>query len=730
MNPCIRLTLILLILIPGCAAYKELEPDPKLSALERGYIELKDGKDNFELDKDNKYFITFPSPPAAHFYLVLVTPAKPAVRAFLTSTFNNGRGPITPIPDEQTRNDSVSVYAIDWTTPVYHWVIDSVKNDLVLALRYRYVPQWRYRFENKYAEFQDILAANTLDRSTYLSIDANFNVDRIDIAREVARIEGKTANLTPMNDELLRLESIFPQDIAASRDTAYQKYLVFKGNVDDELTFQNDYAAILGLFKREKETRGDPGKFLEEIPHFTQVLSQKERFTAGSRAKASRVLLDRLAEVKPYLENNLRTKSDIKRISPQPSAELVGGLYQACGQRIPAESESIIRFINRFNAEVEALEAANRKFEELQAYFNSQISSPTESFYTNLIAQAGNIKGSIPEDQTSRFERYGTFTCAVLLAREIMNASNRANDLQSMFQTAHMTTNAIGSNAFRSAELQLRELHETRGLSDSRDIASQRLTLVKTLEDNLFNAVRTASRQRIDAFIKEHEMAIDGVAGLHADSAFLPVYELTFASAGSSSLLQKKRDIDGYLEDIKFNRFPESSIRSIYNEFNRNMRDRGVEKARAIVEHGKFYRGADKQIKGMIDECDVDAAKWIVKPREYRRLLALPVTSNQRGVNEYVFRIRLQIPSEAQFPVFDVTLKLPKEIADKAGQQQWYEAITIDRKHLLAAHEPCFIQGVTVCPRWTPDVERVSTRGLSGVVEPAEGGAITSRGFP
>jgi hypothetical protein len=135
------------------------------------------------------------------------------------------------------------------------------------------------------------------------------------------------------------------------------------------------------------------------------------------------------------------------------------------------------------------------------------------------------------------------------------------------------------------------------------------------------------------------------------------VYQLTFSSAGPGDLLQKKRQIDSYLENIKFNQFPESSIKSIYADFSRNSRDRGVEKARAIVEHGRYYRGADKQVKGLITECDVEAAKWVVRPAEYRKLFALPVTSNKQGTNEYMFRIQLQIPSEAQFPVFDINLK-------------------------------------------------------------------------
>jgi hypothetical protein len=40
--------------------------------------------------------------------------------------------------------------------------------------------------------------------------------------------------------------------------------------------------------------------------------------------------------------------------------------------------------------------------------------------------------------------------------------------------------------------------------------------------------------------------------------------------------------------------------------------------------------------------------------------------------------LNIQIPSDAKFPVFDVNIKLPREVASKAGQQQWYDKITMN----------------------------------------------------
>lgn len=667
------------LILTGCATFKELEPDPEILPAERGYVELKDGKEFFELDKDGKYFMKFPGPQRDHFYLVLTTPTKPFVHTYLTGTFDDGKGPIVAIPDEASSRDSILVYPIEANVATYYWVIDTVRSDVVLGMRYRYVPQWRYTFENKHAEFRDVLADNKVDRATYNSIDGGFDVNRLDLMREIPYVESRTANLSRMNDELLRLENVFPPDIAASRDTAYAQYVALRGEVDDELSFQSNYTAVLDLLKREQDTRGNVPRFLESVRYFTSFVAQRDRFSQGVIMRVSILLLDRLAEVAPYLDNVVRTKSDIRKISPEPDADEVRALYSACGQPIPRVTENVLRFVNRFNTEVDGLEAMQRKLDALTSDFTANLSTATESFYVDMASRAREIRTSAPEPRTATFEPYRTYACAVMLSREIVSATNTAGDFEMMYQGAGAVAGYLNTREWRAAEMRLRELHETPGTSNTPDVSAQRSALVGRLENDIFVDVRSSSVRRIDAFIKTNEMAIDNVPTLYADSAFRPVYQLTFSSAGAMDLIRKRKEIEDYLDNIKFVRFPESSIKSIYNDFVRNMRDRGVEKARAIVEHGKFYKGSDKQVQGLITECDVQAAKWIIRPKDYRKLFALPVTNNTQGVNEYMFRIRLQIPSEAQFPVFDVHLKLPEEVAEKANREQWYESITIDK---------------------------------------------------
>ena len=88
------------------------------------------------------------------------------------------------------------------------------------------------------------------------------------------------------------------------------------------------------------------------------------------------------------------------------------------------------------------------------------------------------------------------------------------------------------------------------------------------------------------------------------------------------------------------------------------------------------------EIKNLIAECDPYAAKWITKAKQYRKVFVLPTTSKPGGSNQYLMKINLQIPSDAKFPVYDVNVKLPMEIARHAGSKQWYKEITFNKKIL------------------------------------------------
>ncbi len=669
---------LLIVMLSGCAGYKELQPDPELIPAERGYIELKHGKDNFELKQGKKYLLKVPAPPDDHFFFLLVTPSKRAIYSTFSSSFDNGAGPA--IPDEAKSSDSISAFAVNKSVPMFFWVIDTVRSDFLMSLHVRYVPVWRYTFENMYNEYQQILSENTVDRATYNSINLDYDVDGIDFAREIPMVGGRTAKINAMHDQMLHLESVFPPNIASSRDTAYQQYVAFKSRVDDELSFQGNYLALLNLFKTEKDTRGNTPAFLDSAGYFAGVLKDPGRFPPAAMERVSHVLLRRLSDASRYLESGVQLKSDISRFADVPSVADLTTLYKECGGQIPPETERVIGFMSLFNTAADSLRAANAKYEALKNYFDAHTGTASESYCAELTGMAAGVRAAVPDPHAIGLDRYGSYNCAATLSRSITYSSNQADDLKAVYQSAGTVAGQTASKSWASSEPELRRLFEWQGTSNSPEVTRERSQLVTVLEVGIYDGVKTASEARVDGFITTHEGEYDKVAQLYADSAFRPVYDLSFSSTGPGGLAAKKKVIQDYLDQIKYIRFPEASIKNIYQEFTRNMADHGVEKARAIVKHGGFYKGTDKQIKGIVAECDPDIPKVITKPKEYRKLFAFPVSDNGDATNDYLFRIQLKIPSEAQFPVFDMNLKLPQEIAGKSTTRQWYESITIDKK--------------------------------------------------
>jgi hypothetical protein len=387
----------------------------------------------------------------------------------------------------------------------------------------------------------------------------------------------------------------------------------------------------------------------------------------------------RLNEAVPYYEQQLRNKKDVKPIVLDPPLEPVQNLYAASGREIPPAFTSLRSFVERFNLEAAALQSATTRLKELHALLDKTVTAPAGTFYAGIEASARDIRAGIPPAQAASNERYRGLEAASLLALELGKAGEQADDFQALFGTGAQISADITARSWWGAETRTRDLYTGKDGRTYASVERHRDKIVRWFEADIFNGVRNATRERLDAFVKLNESSYADVPRLYADSAFQPVYALTFSASGQAGLAQKKSQIDDYINRVRHFQFPEAAIRTIYADFSRDMNvPEGVDRARAVVEHGKEYKGADKQVLSMVTECDPSAPKWIVHPKEYRRLFALPVTSNRKGTNDYVFRLRLQIPSDAAFPVFDINIKLPKELAEAAGREQWYDLITIN----------------------------------------------------
>lgn len=669
-----------LLILAGCSAYKELTPKPELIPQERGYIELKDGDEFFTLDKDNKYFIKFPAPPTDNFVLVLTLNNKPIIGSHLTSIFDDGDMPQMRIPDEARGSDTLSVYAIDTRVLGFFWVIDTVRADTRLVMHYRYAPRWRYTFETRYAILKQTLRDNVIDRKVYESIGPGFTFDNFNFSREREAIDSRSSSLASARDELAKIGSLFPKDVINRRDTAYQQYTGLKSSVDDELQFQENYASTLRFFEREQASRGNTAAFVESAPVFAEFMAHLDRYRKPVADRAREVVVGRLTEIPPFYEGQIRTKDDVKKIVLRPSLDGVKKLYSACGVQLPADLRTLESFVERYNIEAGALEAASARLTDAEKTIQNNPAWLSDAFYVSLMGKMDEANSLLVDSQLDRFERQRGYPSVARLIQEMAATRAKATGLRGVYSRAKDAMTRLNASSWSETESLIRDLYSTVEFNALPAVRAQRNDIVTHLESELFSRVKKETETRVDAFVARNRMTIENVPGLYQDSSFIPIYQFTFSSAGPGAVQQRNKQIGDYLFQARHITFPETAIKGLYQDFVRNISNRGAEKARAIVDHGKEYQGTDKDVKAYISECDPTVAKWIVRAKEYRRVYTLPVTNNRQGANEYLLRLRLNIPSDAQFPVFDITVKLPQEIAAKAGSEQWYQAITINNK--------------------------------------------------
>lgn len=718
----------LIAFLSGCAAFQELEPVPPLQPAERGYIELRNDKENFLLKRNKQYFIKFPRPLNVNFYLVLRTNAKRDVHNYFTTTFHDGEPPILPIKDEAADQDTVSVFAVDTSNTFYFWVIDTVYQDISLNVRYRYAPQWRYTVENKYDYYYRVLVDNRYDRHTYEVMGPQFDFAVFDAAAEQQKLQQKNKLLSAMNDELLKLEKVFPANIASSNDTMYTRYVGLRDDTRGELKFQSDYDAILTIFRRESETRGNFAGFMERASEFEKTLEQKERFRAPILEYLKSVYLHRLDEALPAYDAQLQKKDDLSAIELKPPIADVEQLYIACGTQLTNELKDIRDYASQFNKLTQTLQNAKNAYETASSAVEKKTPWPSDTYYPDLISKLDNAKFPNPEGALARFSRYNDLKATRLLSQGSRNVLQQIDQLEPRYLKAadvvrqinalkpqkdyrgiiHILRNnrdldfvlvqyadldglllksqadnireRLNANDWRGAEDGMSSLLNDRDYLNLSQIAAKKLQTVQSFEVELYERVLNLSTERVDAFSKKNEANFDSVPALYADSAFLPVYTLTFSSESPGRVLEKRRKIEAYLNQMKFIRFPENSIRTIYKELTQAPRDHGVEKARAILAHAKFYQGQDKTVRTIVDECDPSIAKTLTKPKDYRRILVLPVNETAAASNEYLFRVNVKIPTDAKFPVFDVNIKVPSDVAEHAGNKQWFTQMTLNKK--------------------------------------------------
>lgn len=722
------LLFLLALFLIRCAAYKELKPDPELTFRANGFIEIKDDDENFELGKDKKYFMVFPAPLSDNFYLVIDIAEKQFLNSYLTNTFDDGEGRIIEIKDESNDPARFSAYSVDNSVQKFYWVIDLVKQDVLLDVDYRYVEKWRYQFETRYAAFQETVTMNTVDRSPYRTIGSGFDHENFNYSAEITSIKNKTAKITEVQQSLSELEKIFPPNIANTNDQAYQDYINLKLEVDEELNFHKNYLTVLGLLQNVVESRGNTAAFIDGFDAYLDFYEQKDNYPQNINKTISKLVGERLPEIVPFYENEIGLKKDASLIAHK--FDEADELYKYSAANKSDNYMTLANFAKAYNEKVNKLTTAKDQLAEIESTVKSQSKFPSVTFFGDVLTKIKKLQYNLPKTLGSSYGKYSKYHCVSLLNGEIramrskvskkvdqyrqadrlipqLNTFKKKKDYRSMRRllknNAHLgflkdmykpldqlslngqknkINQAMTSQNWLTAETSLRSLHNDQDFVDLASVIPQKKKLVKSLEDTLYARIDRLSRQRARRFIDENINTLENVPELYNSLAFKPVHEITFASGGQKALERKTGALNDYLGHLKNVEFPELAIKHLYSEVTRNPSDNGVMKTRAIADHGKNYTGNDKKIKQRVGECDPWASKWITKAKEYRKIFALPSTSKRSGLNEYVFRLNIRIPSEAKFPVFDINIKLPKEVAKDASSSQWYEKMTMNNKLL------------------------------------------------
>ncbi|MGA3051040.1 MAG: hypothetical protein ABSE00_03885 [Chitinispirillaceae bacterium] len=718
------------IMLSGCASYTQLKPKPKVANVESGYVELKKGKNNFTLKKNSKYFVTFPAPEYDHFYLIITSPEKSQFTDAFTAEFAK-KQPGTLIADETWAADTMSVFPVDKSHGAYYWLIQQVPKKIEkVTLRYRYAPQWRFKFEHNYDSYRQTLLLNRVDRTVYNAIGVSMHLDDFNYTLVMDSVSKHTGELLRLKKDLADLESIFPPNVVNSYDVAYQNYQELKKSLDDELLFQTNYVNTLGFFYRGNQTKNTPYAYLGYIDDFIGYFATKADMPEPIVKESQAYLQKRFSEVPPFLAQRIQAKDDVDPFDTayfrMGALRKVDSLYAVAGVAVSPDVAALVKFMIDFDAKTRVRLAIHATMDSIANQVKACPNMPPVDFFNGICTRVGALQNGVPTGIDGSYGDYQNYPCAKRLNQELgtinttllqlaalyrdaanlvmqLNILKDQNDYTAMIVLLKQNPNlsflidkyrdldrlsleqqenaigaALAANKWGAAETNLRKLFADQDFLDPTSIPPKE-NAVRSYEDSLYSKVERVTRGRVDKFCNDNVATYENIDSLYADSVFLPAYNITFTSGGRADLVARQSQLAADLERIKETDFPAKSIRLLYDQLLKSPDDNGVYKARAIVAHGKHYTGSEKEIKMRIAEADPLTPKWITKAKEPRRVFVVPITDNPHGKNKYVVRFNIDIPTNAVFPVYEVNIKLPKEVAQNASSAQWYDEITCNK---------------------------------------------------
>ncbi|NUQ80966.1 MAG: hypothetical protein HUU10_05075 [Bacteroidetes bacterium] len=726
MHKVLFLVLIAATALTGCSTFSELSPKPPISSAEGTYIELKAGDNRFDLSAKNKYYIAFPGTDREGMALALKSDQFDVLRFYFTSRFDDGKGEIVKIKEMEAAPAGFRAWKFERSGQTHYWVIDSVTADLTLNLQYRYLPDWRFRFESTFAALEKDHQSAIANRLYVDSLGSKVNFQGFQFPTALAELEKFIGIQKQVQAGLTQLKSVIPVASQTSADPSFSSWNQLSSAVADELAFQNLYLKLLKAYRLESETRNNPAMLAGSIEVLSDLLGSLNRFPAGTQSEILKTFRPRVQSLTSWFDQRIRQKQDIKPFDENLAS--VESLYPLLSLTPAADFNQVVGFRNRFNQNTTQLSTLTSTLEKLSGEVSEYQGWPTSDFYQGLVRRLENLQSSLPRVQTSEYGTWSGTRAVSLLNGQIRSALDQYNKTLSQYRRAGAAAGTISqlknendfksilsllnrnkdlgfllaqyrgldeasvnaqrdsisanirNHEFGAAENGLIELNRDTDYLDLKAILPYKSRTVRDLEQTLFQTVESLTDELVSGFMKENSQTVDAVDSLYTASVWEPVYTISYTTGNEGDLQKKNQAIRDRLTRLKTVTFPENAIDLIYRDFLSNPSANGVAKARAILAHGKMYKGTDQKIKTAIAEVDPMLAKRITKPTQYRKVFVTPVTSNQSGSNDYRFRMNLVMETDAAFPVWDINIKLPAELAKNASQESWFESITINGK--------------------------------------------------
>ncbi len=715
-----------LVLLSGCSVFNELSPRPPVSPAEGSYTELKSKKDQFELLKKEKYFLRFPGSTQDNMVLVLKSDQFSQVRSYLTNRFDDGKGETIRVPELIPGLTGLKVWKLEKTEKPVFWVMDSVYADFRLGLQYRYLPEWRFRFETRFDALKADYQASLTSHFYVDSLGTKASFSGFDFAGTIMNLEKTLPVLERVRQELTDTRAVIPSPLLNSQDPAAVAWAELDRSVQSELTFQTLYLKLVKAFRLDAESARNPSQMAEQANLITDLLQNLPAYPANAQTEILKTFRKSIPGLTTWFDAQIRQKQDFSPVTYGISD--VEPVYPLLKLQPEEGFKSVVAFKNRFNRNESALTASRSGFESVKSEISSFSDWPTADFYTGIVRKMDKLAANLPAVQTSEYGKYAGVRSVSLLNREIKSFTDSFSSAHSQYRRAasvagtvkelqalgdfkgilsllkknqdlaflirqyhgldeasvksqkEAVQQAIRDGEYPTAENLLVEFHRDTDFLDLKAIAPVKSKAVRDLEKFFLETIETRTNEAVTAFMSARIMTVDNVDSLYQNSVWTPVYELTFTTGSEADLKKKNQTIANLLVKLKTMTFPETAIDALYRDFVADISKNGVEKARAIITHGRYYKGEDKKVKTALTEVDPLVAKWIVKPVVFRKVFVTPETTVKGGVNQYRFRLNLKPETDAAFPVWDINIKLPAEIAKSAGQESWYETITVNGK--------------------------------------------------